>query len=56
MVSVNGQSGIINIVDEHTYSISIFEWAGNKIRSIFAAIDLAKLGAVKIKVLRSIVG
>jgi RNA polymerase sigma-70 factor, ECF subfamily len=56
VVSVNGQSGIINIVDEHTHSIFSFEWAGNQICSIFAAIDPAKLGAVKIKLLRSIAG
>lgn len=54
VVAVNGQSGIINIVDERTHSIFSFEWAGNRIRSIFAVVNPEKLGAVKIKLLRSI--
>ncbi len=55
VVAVNGQSGIMNIVDERTHSIFSFESGGNRIRSIFAVVNPEKLGAVKIKFIRSIV-
>jgi RNA polymerase sigma-70 factor (ECF subfamily) len=48
VVAVNGHSGIIKIVDEHTHSIFSFEFTDNCIRSIFAVVNPAKLGAVKL--------
>lgn len=54
VIAVNGQSGIMNIVDDLTHSIFSFEWSGNRIRSIFAVVNPEKLVAVKIKFIRSI--
>jgi RNA polymerase sigma-70 factor, ECF subfamily len=44
---VNSQLGVINIVDEKLHSIFSFEFAGDRIRSIFAVLNPEKLGIVK---------
>jgi RNA polymerase sigma-70 factor, ECF subfamily len=46
-VQVNGQPGIVNIVDEKTHSTFSFEFVGDRIQSIFAVVNPEKLGAVK---------
>jgi RNA polymerase sigma-70 factor, ECF subfamily len=47
VVKVNGQSGVVNIVDEKTHSTFSFEFVSNRIQSIFAVVNPEKLGAVK---------
>jgi RNA polymerase sigma-70 factor (ECF subfamily) len=47
VVKVNGQPGVINIVDEKTHSTFSFEFVGDKIQSVFAVVNPEKLGAVK---------
>ena len=47
VVKVNGQSGVVNIVDEKTHSIFSFEFVDDRIQSIFAVVNPEKLGAVK---------
>jgi RNA polymerase sigma-70 factor, ECF subfamily len=47
VVKVNGQPGVVNIVDEKTHSTFSFEFVGNRIQSIFAVVNPEKLGAVK---------
>jgi RNA polymerase sigma-70 factor, ECF subfamily len=46
-VKVNGQPGVVNIVDEKTHSTFSFEFVGDRIQSIFAVVNPEKLGAVK---------
>jgi RNA polymerase sigma-70 factor, ECF subfamily len=46
-VQVNGQPGVVNIVDEKTHSTFSFEFVGDRIQSIFAVVNPEKLGAVK---------
>lgn len=46
VVTINGQPGIINIVDEKPHSTFSFEVAGAQIQSIFAVVNPEKLGAV----------
>jgi RNA polymerase sigma-70 factor, ECF subfamily len=46
-VKVNGQPGVVNIVDEKTHSTFSFEFVGDRINSIFAVVNPEKLGAVK---------
>jgi RNA polymerase sigma-70 factor (ECF subfamily) len=47
VLKVNGQPGVVNIVDEKTHSTFSFEFVGDKIQSIFAVVNPEKLGAVK---------
>jgi RNA polymerase sigma-70 factor, ECF subfamily len=47
VVKVNGQPGVVNLVDEKTHSILSFEFVGDRIQSIFAVVNPEKLGAVK---------
>jgi RNA polymerase sigma-70 factor, ECF subfamily len=46
-VKVNGQPGVVNIVDEKTHSTFSFEFVGDRIQSIFAVVNPEKLGAMK---------
>jgi RNA polymerase sigma-70 factor, ECF subfamily len=46
-VKVNGQLGVVNIVEEKTHSSFSFEFVGDKIQSIFAVVNPEKLGAMK---------
>jgi RNA polymerase sigma-70 factor, ECF subfamily len=46
-VQVNGQPGVVNIVDEKTHSTFSFEFVGDRIQSIFAVVNPEKLGAMK---------
>jgi RNA polymerase sigma-70 factor (ECF subfamily) len=48
VVKVNGQPGVVNIVDEKTHSTFSFEFVGDRIQSIFAVVNPEKLGAVKL--------
>jgi RNA polymerase sigma-70 factor, ECF subfamily len=47
VVKVNGQPGVVNLVDEKTHSTLSFEFVGDRIQSIFAVVNPEKLGAVK---------
>jgi RNA polymerase sigma-70 factor, ECF subfamily len=47
IVTVNGQSGVVNLIDEKTHSTFSFEFVGDRIQSIFAVVNPEKLGAVK---------
>ncbi|MGJ5628009.1 RNA polymerase sigma-70 factor [Nostoc sp. CALU 1950] len=47
VVVVNGQPGVINTVDKKPHSTFSFEFAGDRIRAIFAVVNPEKLGAVK---------
>jgi RNA polymerase sigma-70 factor, ECF subfamily len=47
VVKVNGQSGVVNIVNEKPHSIFSFEFVDDRIQSIFAVVNPEKLGAVK---------
>jgi RNA polymerase sigma-70 factor, ECF subfamily len=47
VVKVNGQPGVVNIVNEKTHSTFSFEFVGDRIQSIFAVVNPDKLGAVK---------
>jgi RNA polymerase sigma-70 factor, ECF subfamily len=47
VVAVNGQPGVINIVDEKLHSTFSFEFSGDRIQSIFAVVNPEKLRAVK---------
>jgi RNA polymerase sigma-70 factor, ECF subfamily len=44
---VNGQLGVVNVVDNKLHSTFSFEFTGNSIRSIFAVVNPEKLGTVK---------
>ena len=46
VIKLNGQPGVINIVDKKPHSTFSFEFADNKICSIFAVVNPDKLGAV----------
>jgi RNA polymerase sigma-70 factor (ECF subfamily) len=48
VVKVNGQPGVVNIVDEKPHSTFSFEFVGDRIQSIFAVVNPEKLGAVKL--------
>lgn len=47
VVEINGQPGIVNIVDGKPHSIFSFDFAGESIQSIFAVVNPVKLKAVK---------
>lgn len=47
VVKINNQPGIINVVDQKLHSTFSFEFAGDRIRSIFAVVNPEKLRAVK---------
>lgn len=47
IVQVNGQPGLINVVDQHLQSIFSFEFIDNHIQSIFAVVNPEKLKAGK---------
>jgi RNA polymerase sigma-70 factor, ECF subfamily len=44
---VNGQLGVVNIMDNKLHSTFSFEFTGDSIRSIFAVVNPEKLGTVK---------
>jgi RNA polymerase sigma-70 factor, ECF subfamily len=48
VITVNNQLGVINIVDEKPHSTFSFEFAGNRIRSIFAVVNPEKLKTIKL--------
>jgi RNA polymerase sigma-70 factor, ECF subfamily len=47
VMKINGQPGIINIVDGEPHSIFCFDFAGKIIQSIFAVVNPVKLKAVQ---------
>jgi RNA polymerase sigma-70 factor (ECF subfamily) len=47
VAKINGQPGVVNIVDEKPHSTFSFEFVGDRIQSIFAVVNPEKLGAVK---------
>lgn len=47
VVKVNGQPGVVNLIDQKTHSTFSFEFVGDRIQSIFAVVNPEKLGAVK---------
>lgn len=48
VVEINGQLGIINIVDKKPHSIFSFDFTGESIQSIFAVVNPVKLKSVKL--------
>lgn len=48
VVAINGQPGIINLVDDKPHSIFSFDVLGDRIQSIFAVVNPEKLKAVKL--------
>jgi RNA polymerase sigma-70 factor, ECF subfamily len=48
VITVNGQSGILNLVNGQPHSIFNFEFADDRIRSIFAVVNPEKLKAIKL--------
>lgn len=47
VVKVNGQAGIVNLIDKAIHSTFSFELAGSRIQSIFAVVNPQKLRAIK---------
>ncbi len=47
VIEFNGQTGVVNVADGKPHSTFSFEFAGDKIQSIFAVVNPEKLGAVK---------
>jgi len=48
VIAVNDQLGVINMVDEKPHSTFSFEFAGDRIQSIFAVVNPEKLRAIKL--------